>query len=209
MTRRTRLKDLTQIDAAREMMRIIDAYMPNLVRMTLSRQGSDYSLVYEIEQPKLPLDSDSGGEIAGPQSTGALDHGQPITTMSGGHGPTIPPGNAGGNSGETGGDESTTSAPPEIDDDPFDIVVMVHDQDFRRDQVSAEIESGRGPYLQRQVKIETRDLPQEEWSMLMGTARAKQPVRLAVRLIVSGEHRTNRSRVVATQVIGAAQQSLF
>lgn len=46
----------------------------------------------------------------------------------------------------------------------------------------------------------------------MGTARAKQPIRLAVRSIVSGEHRINRSRVVATQVIGAtqsAQQSLF
>lgn len=95
MTRRTRLQDLTQTDAAREMMRIIDSYMQDLVRLTLSRQGSDYRIVYELEQLKLPLDSGSDGEIAGPNSTDLIDNGQPISTMSGGDGPTISPGTGG------------------------------------------------------------------------------------------------------------------
>lgn len=89
---------------------------------------------------------------------------------------------------------------------------MVHDQNFRRDVISAEIESDPGPYLRRQISIETHDLPEEEWSALMTIARAKQPVRLTVRLMLSGEHRIHRSRVVASQVIGAtqsAQQTLF
>jgi len=201
--------------AMQEMLRRLDEVRPCLLRLLLRPHGSQYAVEYHAEPLRLPFDSDPdpGAVIAGPQGIGPTGGEQASDSMDAdgrsGSGPIIPPGNAGGNNDETGGDESTTLAPPEIGDDPIDILVIVHEQNFRQDVISAVLQSDPGPYLRRQISIETHDLPRKEWSALMETAREKQPVFLTVRLIVSGEHRIHRSRVVASQVIGAAQQSLF
>ncbi len=209
---------VTQEAAKQEMIRRLDGDLSDLRRLTMRRHGSGYAIEFEAETLPLPLTFAPGVERTELQGTARIDSGPPTTSAISVEGPE--PGGRGstlascadGQEPQPGTDRPTRSALPEIHTEPLQIVVMVHEQDFRRDQISGVIDSDPIKPLNRQITIETHDLPDDAWSALMAAARAKRLVRLAVRLIVSGDHTTNRSRVVATQMIGTAQpaqQALF
>lgn len=204
-------------EAKQEMLRRLNEDLSDVLRLVLRRHGSGYAVDYQTESLPLPLGP--GGKILGPQGTDPVDGEQPSGSGNRGededegpsNGPGTPPGSPRRKQENTRGGEPTTPAPPEISDDPLEVTVVVHEQDFRRDHTKAQIE-GVVPYLARQITIEIHELCEDEWTTLMQAAREKQPVRLKVRLIVSAEHRVNRSRVVATHLIGitqSAQVSLF